>query len=155
MPTVYVSHSVSPSELGPVYALAHQLGYQGVEAVIAHRQWDPHGSFPNDLQGALNRAQAVVLFSTMDGHYGDWVNRELQVARGKPVIAVIEHGVVPQGITPDNIIYFSRGGDVTGTVEQVINRLRNLGLQKPTEDLLGALVVGGLILLLLAAFKED
>ncbi len=152
---LYLSHSVSPVELGQVYALAQRLKGQGGRTVIAHRGWNPAGPLPPDLAAFLSEADALVFFLSQSGRLLPWVNREYQLASGKPAIALVEHGVGVKGLPPDRTISFQSGMDINNGVTRAASLIQALHTEKQTRDALAVLVVGGLILLALGSLGGD
>lgn len=151
-PSVYLSHSVSPSELGQVYALAQQLIARGVVAEIPHRAWTPESDVPHDLRTAIRNSELILLVATVNGRYLDWVNRELEAAgRNKPVIALVESGIDVHGVPQANQVIFDRYGNLLLAAEKVIQRIHSLEPSPQTNDAVGALALGALVLLFLAA----
>jgi hypothetical protein len=150
MPSVYISHSVSPWELAQVYVLARETERQGLEAFIPDRNWQPSMGLPSHLRTPLQQAEVILVFATANGHYAAWVNQELAGApSNKRVVALAERGVQVTGIAPQDKVEFDRSEDMTLAIQKVTERIRGLQLQRQTSNLLAGLVIGGLILLLL------
>ena len=147
--TVYISHNVSPVELAQVYALAQEARSQGFSPVIPDRSWDTGVGLRQDLVQKLQGADVVLLFITRHGTYQDWLNEELRLSVGKPVIALVEQGVELMGVPPTNRVDFDRSGSVTQAVELATAKLKGMQLQRSNENLLAGLVIGGLALLYL------
>lgn len=152
---LYVSHSVSPVELGQVYALAQRLGGQGEQALIAHRNWSPDGPMPAELALSLSGAHAIVLFVSSNGQFLQWVNAEYRLGSGKPAVALVEQGIRVSGLPPERLIIFGKGMDINDTVARAALLIQNLRAEKQTSNALAALVVGGLILLVLGSLGGD
>jgi len=67
------------------------------------------------------------------------------------VVALVEQGISVLGISPTDIVLFSRTEDMAIAIQKVTAHIQALHLQQPTSSLVTGLVVGGLILLLLRA----
>jgi hypothetical protein len=86
MASVYLSHSVSPWELAQVYVLAREAQRQGLQTFIPDRNWQYSLGVPPHLRGALQQADVILVFVTMNGHYSDWVNQELTEAGNQGLV---------------------------------------------------------------------
>ncbi len=98
----------------------------------------------------MARSQAVILIATSVGRQQDWVNRELQEAGARPLLALVEQGVQLLGVPAENAIAFDRFGSYTNAIQLAATRLRRLALQQQDENLLAGVLIGGLILLLVS-----
>lgn len=152
--TAYFSHSTTPWELAHVFALADEASHQDLDVYVPDRNWDPHGAVPDYIHAQLSRADIILLFATTGGHYLDWVNWELSAApTDRPVIALVEPDVNPQGIPPQNIVWLYRE-DLVGSMQLALRRLQELKLSKDRSNLLAGFLVGALALLVLRALTK-
>ena len=154
--TVYFSHSTTPWELAHVFALADEAIRQGLTVYVPDRDWNPYGPIPDHIYAWLSQADLVLLFATAGGLYLDCVNWELSAApQGRPVIALVEPDVQPQGIPPGNIVWLNRE-DLVGSMQLALRRLQELKLAKERSNLLAGFLIGALALLVLRALtKKD
>jgi len=149
MPGVYISHNVSPWELAQVYVLAQETERQDFPAFIPDRNWDHAGPLPYHLRQLLRRADVILVFATLNGHYQEWVNKELASAANKRILVLTEQGIEFTGIQQRDIVKFDRSEDIGLAIQEVTEHVQQLHMQKSTGNLITGLVVGGLILLLL------
>ena len=150
MPSVYVSHNVSPWELAQVYALAQETERHGrLNAYIPDRNWEPAHGLPPHLLSPLRQADVILVFATVNGHYQAWVNQELAAGVNKQIVVLAEQGTDFTGIPPKDIVRFDRSDDIGLAIQEVTETIRGLHLQKQTGNLVTGLVIGGLVLLLL------
>lgn len=149
MPSVYLSHSVSPWELAQVSVLARETERHGLQTFIPDRNWEPSAGLPPHLKGTLQQADVILVFATLNGGYSDWVNQELREASNRPLVALIEQGIRLSAVDNRNVAQFSWSEDIAPAIQRVIARLQALDLQKQTSNLLAGLIIGGLVLLLL------
>jgi hypothetical protein len=152
MPDVYISHTVSPWELAQVYVLARETERQGLQTFIPDRNWQPAVGPPSHIAAPLRQSEIILVFATVNGHYLEWVNRELATASSKQVVALIERGIQVTRVAGQNIVEFNRSEGLASAIRRVTELLQRLELPQTTGgNLLTALVVGGLILVLLRA----
>jgi len=149
MPSVYLSHSVSPWELAQVYVLARETERHGLQTFIPDRNWQPSLGVPNHLKGLLHQADMVLAFVSLNGHHSEWVNQELIEAHSKTLVTLAEQGIQLDGLDEQNVVRFSQSGDMAVAIQRVIGRLQGLEFPRSANNLLTGLIVGGLVLLLL------
>jgi hypothetical protein len=111
---------------------------------------------------AIQQAEVLLLFATLGGHHQEWVNKELQESSEKPVLALVEQGILLEFLQPQDTVEFNRSENLADVLQKVTARLTDLrqGLadlrrRRRIENLLTGLVVGGLVLLLLRGLKGE
>ncbi|MCK4330974.1 MAG: hypothetical protein KAW81_00305 [Dehalococcoidia bacterium] len=154
--TIYISHSTSPWELAHVYTLANEVTQHGLDFFIPDRTWDPYSALPERIFVPLSQADVILLFATCGGQHLDWINSEIgTISQGKPLIALVEPKVQPQGIAPQNIIWFDRENP-TIAMDATIKRLQSLNLTNQMTGVLTGFLIGSLALILLRGLtKKD
>ncbi|MBI2203137.1 MAG: hypothetical protein HYU41_04695 [Candidatus Rokubacteria bacterium] len=95
---VFLRHSVSPAELGIVYAIAEEAVGRGMQPYIADRDWDPAEQLPERIWSALREAEVFVAVATQFGNQLAWVNSEIAGAatRPLPIIAILDSSLPAQ-----------------------------------------------------------
>ncbi len=146
---IYVSHSVSPRELGIVYAIAKELVKKGGYSIIPDRRWDPERPLPDRILVHFQKEAAdyLLAIATSVKHL-NWLNREIKEAakKGIKILVIAEQGIkVPKRIPR---VYIKRGNPAK-TVGEVASHIAAIQRNKELKEALTFLGVGGLLLLLL------
>ncbi len=150
---VYLSHSVAPHELGAIYGMAQLAEGRGLQPIVPDRRWQRVAPPPRIAQ-LLEGLDAFVIVATRLGEEMEWVKAELSTAlrlglKPENVVSVVDEGIdVPWA--SGSVITIDRS-DFQTTMEQVVGTLARLQLDRNQRNLLGALIVGGLVALLLAS----
>lgn len=152
---VFISHSVTPKELGIVYTIANESAKRGASPFIPDRDWNPNDKIPIRIQNNLKNSDYLLAIATSSGFQMEWLNREIEEAskNRKPLLIVADEGIeVPSEY---HRIWIDRT-DPTKTLHQISEHLENFGKGKDrkTKELLTWIVLGGLLFLLLLGSKE-
>jgi len=145
---VFISHSVSPGELGIVYGMANEAAKRGASPFIPDRDWDSSGEIPERIRAYLKEADYVLAIATSSGFQLPWLNREVKEGskEKRPLLIVADKGIkVPPKTTH---IWIDRSNPAK-TVQLVSDHLAKFGKDKETKELLTWIGVGGLLFLLL------
>lgn len=149
---VYISHSVAPHELGAIYGVADLAAKKGMEPIIPDRRWQPIAPPPR-IDQLLRNLDAFVSVATASGQDLEWINRELSTALQLGLNPQNVVSVIDQGIKPPNtgaVLIINRS-DIIATITEAVKVLERLQLQRVQQNLLGGLIVAGLVALLLAS----
>lgn len=149
---VYISHSAAPHELGAIYGVADLAAKKGMEPIIPDRRWQPIAPPPR-IDQLLRNLDAFVSVATASGQDLEWINRELSTALQLGLNPQNVVSVIDQGIKPPNtgaVLIINRS-DIFATITEAVKVLERLQLQRAQQNLLGGLIVAGLVALLLAS----
>ncbi len=149
---VYISHSVSPHELGAIYGVAELAARKGMEPIVPDRRWSPD-SPPARIAQPLKNLGAFVVIATVGGKDLAWVNAELSVGVQQGMNPVNVVSVVDVGIAPPStgrMVTIDRANLPT-TITEAVNVLEQIQLEQTQRNLLAGLVLGGLVALVLAS----
>lgn len=151
---VFLSHSVSPAELGIVYAIAEESARRGMQPYIPDRDWDPEQQLPERISAALREADVCVAVATQFGAQLPWVNSEIAgaVARPVPLIAILDSALPPQNALVEGARVTITQEDLPGTLAQALHKIEETRLQQTQRAALTWLVIGGLLFL---SMRED
>jgi hypothetical protein len=146
---VFLSHSVSPAELGIVYAIAEEAAGRGMQPYIPDRNWDPQQQLPERIGSALQEADVCVAVATQFGTQLPWVNSEIAGATAKPLplIAIFDSSLPRQDAVLERARVTIRREDLPGTLSQALQKIEEARLQQTQETALTWLVIGGLLFL--------
>ena len=149
---VYLSHSVAPHELGAIYGMAELAERKGMQPIVPDRRWQ-RVTPPPRITELLGGLDAFVIIATRLGGDLERVNAELSEAvrlglKPENVVSVVDEGIEPPQWGP--VITIDRY-NFRATMEQVVGTLERFQLDRTQRNLLGALIVGGLVALLLAS----
>jgi hypothetical protein len=147
---VFVSHSVSPAELGIVYGIAEEAARRGMQPYIPDRNWNPGEQLPERIASALREVDVCVAVATQFGTQLPWVNAELAgAAAGRaPLIAMLDSSLPPQDQSIENARVPITRHDLPGTLARVLQSIEQVRLQQTQKSALTWLVIGGLLFLL-------
>ena len=149
---VFLSHSVSPRELGIVYGIANQGAKKGASPFIPDRDWDPKRTIPKRISVRLKNTDYLLAIATSSGFQLEWLNREVvEVAGKKPFLIVADKGMKLPPNVPSVLIDRSNPAK---TIGEVAMRLEKFGKDKKTKELLTWFGIGGLFFLLLLGVKK-
>jgi hypothetical protein len=149
---VYLSHSVSPRELGAIYGMAELAAQKGMQPIVADRRWSPAAP-PARIVQLLQGLDAFVVIATLEGTQESWVNAELDTAlhtglSAQAVVSVVDAGIeVP---TTDHVVTIDRN-NLAGTISRAVEILAGLKLGQDQRNVLAGLLLGGLAALLLSS----
>ncbi|MBI3825141.1 MAG: hypothetical protein HY294_04010 [Candidatus Rokubacteria bacterium] len=149
---VYISHSVSPQELGAIYGVAELAATKGMEPIVSDRRWTPDDP-PARIRQLLKGLDAFVVVATASGNQLPWVNAELGEATRAgllptAIVTVVDAGIeVPQA-KQKVVIDRDRFPE---TMAKTVGILEGLELEQKHRNLLAGLVVAGIAALLLAS----
>jgi len=151
---IFISHSVAPRELAIVNTVADVAASKGAVPIISHRDWDPTVTLPSHVASQINSSNYVIGIVTQNGHHLDWVNAEISYSKKAsiPVLVVADASIE---ISPQ---YKAIGIDRTAplkTISIVSAEIQKLISDEKAKNVVGGLVVGGLILLLLTSLKGE
>lgn len=148
---VFLSHSVSPAELGIVYAIAEESARRGMQPYIPDRDWDPEQQLPERIAAALRGADIHVAVATQFGTQLPWVNSEIAGAVAKPIplIAILDSTLPRQDALVEGARVTIMREDLPGTLARALQKIEEVRLQHTQKDALTWLVVGGLLFLLM------
>jgi hypothetical protein len=146
---VFLSHSVSPAELGIVYAIAEEAAGRGMQPYIPDRNWDPQQQLPERIWSALQEADVCVAVATQFGTQLPWVNSEIAGATAKPMplIAIFDSSLPRQDAALERARVTIRREDLPGTLSQALQKIEGARLQQTQQTALTWLVIGGLLFL--------
>ena len=151
---VFLSHSVSPAELGIVYAIAEEAARRGMQPYIPDRNWDPAQQLPEPIYSALPEADICVAVATQFGNQLRWVNSEIAGAAAKPIplIAILDSGLPRQDAALERERVTITRENLPGTLAQALQKIDDARLQQTQKTALTWLVIGGLLFL---SMQED
>ncbi len=147
---VFVSHSVSPAELGIVYGIAEEATRRGMQPYIPDRAWHPRDQLPARIYSALQAADVCMAVATQFGTQLDWVNAEIAGALVKPtpLIAILDSSLPIQDPQIESARVTIRRGDLPATLVQALQKIEETRVYHAQKDALTWLVIGGLLFLL-------
>jgi len=151
---IFISHSVAPRELAIVNTVADVAASKGAVPIISHRNWDPTGTLPLSVKRQIKSSNYVIGIVTQNGHHVDWVNAEITYSQraNRPVLIIADKGLK---ISPQyKVILIDRTVPMK-TISTVSIEIQKLIKDEETKNLVGGLVIGGLILLLLSSLKGE
>jgi hypothetical protein len=136
-------------DLGIVYEISKQANLNGISTNISER--DSHYGEPlsEKIERSIKASDCMLIFLTKDGTQSAWVNQEIGFAKalGKLRIPIIEEGVQVKGYDIGNeYIRFNRE-DPYQAMNNTIQYLKDIKLQKEQNEAIGWLILGGLALL--------
>lgn len=148
---VFISHSVTPAELGIVYAIAEEAARRGMEPYIPDRNWNPEQQLPNRISSALREADVCVAVATQFGTQLPWVNSEIAGAAVKPtpLIAILDSTLPRQDEQIETARVTIVRDNLPATLAQALQKIEKVRLQQTQKTALTWLVVGGLLFLLM------
>lgn len=146
----FISHSVSPMELGIAYGIADEAARRGMEPYIPDRDWDPADQLPERIISALQATDVCVAVATHFGTQLDWVNAELMgvVAKSTPLIAILDASLPPQDPQIERARVTITRHDLPGTLARALQKIEEVRVQQSQKTALTWLVVGGLLFML-------
>lgn len=152
---VFISHSVSPVELGIVYGIADEAARRGMEPYIPDRDWNPLGQIPERICSALQHRDICVAVATQFGKQLDWVNTEIAGALAKPtpLIAILDSTLPIQNPQIESARVTIARDDLPGTLSRALRKIEEVRLQQSQKAALTWLVVGGLLFMLTQSDK--
>lgn len=152
---VFVSHSVSPVELGIVYAIAGEAARRGMQPYIPDRDWDPNEQLPDRIWSALREADFCVAVATQFGTQLAWVNAEIAGAMAKPtpLIAMLDSTLPPQDPQIENARVTISRDDLAVTLSRALQKIEEVRVQQSQKTTLTWLVVAGLLFMLTESDK--
>jgi hypothetical protein len=147
---VFLSHSVSPAELGIVYAIADEASRRGMQPYIPDRAWTPTEQLPDRIYTALRGADVCVAVATRFGTQLAWVNAEIAGAPVKPtpLIAILDSSLPPQDPQIESARLTIARDNLPATIARAAHAIENVRVQKNQKDALTWLVIGGLLFML-------
>lgn len=141
---LFLSHSLSPWELGIIYAVAEEAAKRGIDLCLPDREWNPSTGLPGHITHYLQGANCLLAIATRDGQHLDWLNTELREADRLGVESIIlKDPELPY--TGRALVVDIDRGDLTGTVKQAIDSLSQVLKAREQRSLLGWLVLAGLL----------
>jgi len=149
---IFISHSVAPRELAIVNTVADVAASKGAVPIISLRDWDPIVTLPSHVASQINSSNYVIGIVTQNGHQLDWVNAEISYSEkvNIPVLVVADASIE---ISPQyKAIRIDRTTPLK-TISIVSEEIQKLISDEKAKNLVGGLVIGGLILLLLSSLK--
>ena len=151
---MFLSHSVSPAELGIVYGIAEESARRGMQPYIPDRDWDPKQQLPERIFAALEEADVCVAVATQFGTQLPWVNSEIAGAVAKPIplIAILDAALPRQDAVVEGARVTITREDLPGTLSQALHKIEEARLQRTQKAALTWLVIGGLLFL---SMQED
>lgn len=153
---VYISHSVSPSELGVVYAVAEEAERRGIVPFIPDREWNATASPPARILGPLTAADSLLAIATSCGRHLPWLNKEIDTwtCRPKPgdliCLTDAEMAVEPRLRAYQVLIDRS---DLAASLKRVVEYLDKVELDKENKGLLGWLALAAILFALFGKEK--
>lgn len=153
--SVFISHSVSPVELGIVYGIADEAARRGMEPYIPDRDWIPLAQIPERISSVLQRTDICVAVATHFGKQLDWVNAEIAGALAKPtpLIAILDSTLPAQDPQIESARVTIARDDLPGTLSRALQKIEGVRLQQSQKAALTWLVVGGLLFMLTQSDK--
>jgi hypothetical protein len=147
---VFISHSVSPTELGIVYAIAEEAARRGMQPHIPDRNWNPEEQLPERIYSALQESDVCVAVATQFGNQMRWVNAEIAGAASKPLplIAILDSTLPAQDPQIEGARVTITRANLPATLTQALLKIEDVRLQQTQKTALTWLVVGGLLFLL-------
>lgn len=152
---VFISHSVSPVELGIVYGIADEAARRGMEPYLPDRDWNPMEELPDRICSALQHADVCVAVATQFGKQLDWVNAEIAGALVKPtpLIAILDSPLPTQDPQIEGARVTITRDDLPETLTRAIQKIEEVRLEQSQKTTLTWLVVGGLLFMLTQSDK--
>jgi|RifCSP16_2_1023846.scaffolds.fasta_scaffold66095_2 hypothetical protein len=151
---IFISHSVAPKELAIVNTVAEIAASKGGIPIISHRNWNPTATLPSYIASQIDLSNYVIGIVTRNGHQRDWVNAEIAYSKkaNKPVLLIADANI---RISPQyKAIRINRTAPLK-TISTVSAEIQRLISDEKTKNLVGGLVIGGLVLLLLTSLKGE
>ncbi|MDO8137233.1 MAG: hypothetical protein Q6354_06290 [Candidatus Brocadiales bacterium] len=152
---VFISHSVAPWELPLVNGIAEEAARRGAVPLLPDRDWDSR-NIPRRIKTQIEKANYLIGIATKDGLHIPWLNAEVMYGQSlkpsKALLLVVDSEVQ---VNPSYERVTIDRKDPLSTISQVSQRILELIQDKSTQDVIGGLVVGGLILLLLDSLRRD
>jgi hypothetical protein len=148
--SVFISHSVSPAELGIVYAISEEAARRGMQPYIPDRQWNPEEQLPHRIYSALQSTDICVAVATQFGTQLPWVNAEIAGALAKPtaLIAVLDSTLPVQDPQIESARVTIMRDNVPATLARALQKIELVRVEQTQKTALTWLVVGGLLFLL-------
>jgi hypothetical protein len=138
-----------------VNALADLAARKGWVSIIAYRDWGTEGDLPARVKSQIGMADFVVVVATVSGHQTDWVNQEIAYSqRLQPPKRIIIVADTEMQVEGDAVIHINRENPIE-TIGQVSQRISQMIQDQNTRNLLGGLLIGGLILWLLSSSGKE
>jgi len=137
---VFLSYAVAAFDV-PVAAVLRALAARyDISIVLPDRTQVTDNGLASDTQKKINQSDAVIALVTRAAPADSvaLVNRELQLAAQKPVIALVESGVQIQPAPNTQVVYFN-SQDLTAHEQQLENAVSNLRQQQQLKQGLTAL----------------
>lgn len=151
---IFISHSVAPRELAIVNSVADVAATKGATPIIAFRDWLTQAGPPSYITSQIASSDYVIAIITQEGHHVDWVNAEIAHARrlNKPLLIVADTTI---GISAEyKVIRINRTNPLE-TLSNVSTEVERVVGDEKTRNLVGGILIGGLVLLLLASLKGE
>lgn len=153
---VYISHSVSPWELGVIYAVAEEAEKRGMVPFIPDREWDATTYPPPRTSGPLMEADSLLAIATSGGRHLPWLNQELELWSGLPkadrVIYLTDANMAVEPGLKAYRVLIDRS-DLAGSLKAVAAYLEQIKLDKERKGLLGWLALAGILFALFGKEK--
>lgn len=152
--SVFISHSVSPVELGIVYGIADEAARRGMEPYIPDRDWNPLGQIPERIFSALQHTDICVAVATQFGKQLDWVAAEMgALVKPTPLIAILDSTLPEQDPQIESARVTIARDDLPRTLSRALQKIEEVRLQQSQKAALTWLVVGGLLFMLTQSDK--
>ena len=153
--SVFISHSISPVELGIVYGIADEAARRGMEPYIPDRDWNPAEQLPERIFSALQNTDVCVAVATQFGNQFEWVNAEIGGALVKPtpLIAILDSTLPVQDPQIEGARVAITRDDLSGSLARALRKIEEVRLQQSQKTALTWLVVGGLLFMLTQSDK--
>lgn len=147
---VFLSHSVSPSELGIVYAIADEASRRGMQPYIPDRDWTPTEQLPGRIHAATQGADVCVAVATQVGSQLPWVNAEIAATLVKPtpLIAIPDSSLPPQDPLIESARVTIARDDLPATIARAAQAIENVRIEQNQKAALTWLVIGGFLFML-------
>ncbi len=152
---VFISHSVSPVELGIVYGIADEAARRGMEPYLPDRDWSPMKQLPDRISSALQHTDVCVAVATQFGKQLEWVNAEIAgvLVKPTPLIAILDSTLPAQDPQIEGARVTITRDDLPRTLARAIQKIEEVRLQQSQKTALTWLVVGGLLFMLMQSDK--
>ncbi|HBR09952.1 TIR domain-containing protein [Candidatus Bipolaricaulota bacterium] len=141
-------------ELAIVNTAADVAASKGAVPIIAHRDRNPTGALPSSINTQIESSNYVIGIMTQNGHHIEWVNAEIAYSQkvNKPVFIIADKGLK---VSPQyKVIRIDRTAPLK-TLSTVSIEIQKLIKDKEIKNLIGGLVIGGLIFILLSSLKGE
>ncbi|MFH1859502.1 MAG: hypothetical protein ABH870_00570 [bacterium] len=150
--TIFISHSVAPSELAIVAVTAEESLRRGATPLVPGRDWDPE-EMPQQISDQINSSDYMIAIASQNGGHLSWLNTEINYwqSKGKPFLLVSD-AVVQTNPLCERII-LNRNNPLS-TISEIHKKIEQKIHDNNAREIISGLLIGGVILMVLCSLKE-